>query len=847
LTFGTTSFELKKGDKPRLKIEYIAGKVHVTKDGAALPVIPKTHATNGAAELPAAPQTTVAPAGSIAADGFALEFNGKDSYVDLPTLHYDGSHPITIEATIVPYQAVAQGVVVGDREKEASPSGVALKFPIDDGLSPKAGAFVVGNGSRFHGAKSRDGIIPKRRIQVAGVREGSMIRLFMDGKLQSTSEIEGYRPRSGPFNIGASNPGEGSAAMSFSGIIDEVRISRVARYEADYTPLPRLETDEHTMALYHFDEGAGDVSKDSSANNHNGQIVRAKWVRADGSPIQLAAGWHGWPADAPPPAIAPFDAAQAIKHQEAWAKYLGLPVEWENSLGMKFRLIPPGEFTMGASQAEIDEGLGIVKGDPKYDQDQIRASGPPHRVILSQPIYLAAHEVTQAQYEAVIGKNPSAYAATGRFPEKVALVKGLDTSGHPVDGVSWNDAAEFSAELSEREKLGPRYFRAGDAVTVLEGNGYRLPSEATWEFACRGGTTSRYWSGDRNDDLVRVGWFGMNSGARTHTVGETPANPFGLFDMHGNVMEWCQDWWDPDYYPRSGSEAAHDPAGPMTGTQRTKRGGGWGNYNCICRSAIRGSGRPADGAAIIGFRLALPVVAVQQRIAADGFALEFNGKDSYVELPTLKYDGSHPVTIEAWATPGSLRETGYSFIVDNVDEGHGGDQYWPAGLGLQQRALGDGTNCWGAWLSTDKPPAAHNQIVGSPAHWSIGRTAHLTLQFANDQAQLYVDGKLVNERRFPDRHRASKRRFVIGNRFAGQVHAVRISGIVRYPSSFIPRTHLERDKHTLALYDFAEGQGDLLTDLSGNEHHGKIVGATWVKAVANSSAQAPSGPAATNK
>lgn len=319
----------------------------------------------------------------------------------------------------------------------------------------------------------------------------------------------------------------------------------------------------------------------------------------------VTAGWHGWPKDAPAPAIAPFDAKQARKHQEEWADYLKVPVDYENSNGMKLVLIPPGEFIMGASQAEIDEGLATVKSDKNFSPDAIQASGPPHRVILSQPTYLGIHEVTQAQYEAVMGQNPSSFAATGRFPEIVDRVKGMDTSRHPVEGVSWNDAAQFCAKFSERERLAGR----------LVGRGYHLPTEATWEFACRAGTTSRYWSGDLVDDLTRVGWFGGNSGKRTHAVGELPPNPFGLFDMHGNLMEWCQDGWDAELYRRPGSEGAVDPAGPDTGPRRMVRGGGMMNFTCICRSATRYDVELPHRSTLVGFRVAVPVEAVKQATA----------------------------------------------------------------------------------------------------------------------------------------------------------------------------------------------------------------------------------------
>jgi hypothetical protein len=179
--------------------------------------------------------------------------------------------------------------------------------------------------------------------------------------------------------------------------------------------------------------------------------------------------WHGWPADAPAPAIAPFDADQARQFQQAWANHLALPVEYTNSIGMRFRLVPPGEFLMGGTPEEIEAALAAV-GNDEYWKSRIRSESPRHKAILTRPLYLGVHEVTQAQYELLCGKNPSHFAAAGADK---AAVAGLDTATHPVELVSWNDAAEFCVKLSEKEQLKPFYFRGGETVTMLEGTAAR--------------------------------------------------------------------------------------------------------------------------------------------------------------------------------------------------------------------------------------------------------------------------------------------------------------------------------------------------------------------------------------
>ena len=306
-----------------------------------------------------------------------------------------------------------------------------------------------------------------------------------------------------------------------------------------------------------------------------------------------------------------FDEKQAKAHQADWAKKIGVPVEYTNSIGMEFVLIPPGEFTMGSSPAEIAEAVqAFGTAEDQTWPDFFRSEAPQHTVRLTQPFYLGVYEVTQGEYEQVLGKqrNASCFAPLGFGKDQVV---GGDSTRNPVEMVNWYDAAEFSAKLSEKESLKPFYQREGEAVTPLEGTGYRLPTEAQWEFACRAGTTTKYWTGTTDQDLERAGWFNVNSDGRTHAVGELAPNPFGLYDMHGNVEEWCQD-----HYAAYSETLAENPSvTSTTEDRRVTRGGFWTFMWPLCRSSHRFARTPDSWFNYTGFRVVLEVEAVKAAIA----------------------------------------------------------------------------------------------------------------------------------------------------------------------------------------------------------------------------------------
>jgi formylglycine-generating enzyme required for sulfatase activity len=205
--------------------------------------------------------------------------------------------------------------------------------------------------------------------------------------------------------------------------------------------------------------------------------------------------------------------------------------------------------------------------------------GPKHEVTLTKDFYLGMTQVTQAQYQQVMDENLSNFQGDE--------VSGRDSSEFPVEQISWDDALEFCKKLSDL----PEEKAAGRV--------YRLPTEAEWEYACRAGSTTAFSFGD-DEELGDYAWYDGNSGGRTHPVALKKPNAWGLYDMHGNVGEWCSDWWGD-----SPEGAVSDPVGPDEGMFRVYRGGSWGHQAAFCRSAFRDNFTPDECNCHYGFRVAL--------------------------------------------------------------------------------------------------------------------------------------------------------------------------------------------------------------------------------------------------
>lgn len=285
--------------------------------------------------------------------------------------------------------------------------------------------------------------------------------------------------------------------------------------------------------------------------------------------------------------------------------------------------IPAGEFLMGSAT-----------DDPGAVEDEF----PQHKVTITRPFFMGVYEVTQGEFAAVMEENPSSFQKGGLLREGDEA----DPSRLPVDNVTWHKAVEFYRKLSEV------------AAEKAAGRVYRLPTEAEWEYACRAGTTTPFHYGDSLSSTQANfnGAFPFGKGEkgpflnRTQTVGSYAPNAFGLYDMHGNLFEWCEDRFDRSYYRRS---PAVDPRGPETGTYRVIRGGDWYSDGRDCRSAFRYADVPEGRFYALGFRVVCDVANSEATAGAEVAKTDAMREDSKSATAIPKSAGEpKPSSGEDW-------------------------------------------------------------------------------------------------------------------------------------------------------------------------------------------------------
>ncbi|HEX4128416.1 MAG TPA: SUMF1/EgtB/PvdO family nonheme iron enzyme [Pirellulales bacterium] len=586
----------------------------------------------------------------LPASGFALDFSpDRQSYVEVPEWKYGGATPLTVEARIVlrTFGDETARNIISDTEN----GGIGTQV---FGAPSARFGFQLHGADKYEYAKSKDKCALGRLTHVAGVFDGREARLYVDGQLQP-DRIKlalPFKPSTvGPI-IGGEPTRSRRPSQPFDGTIDEVRVSSVARYDKDFTPAERFEPDDKTEVLYHFDEGNGAVAKDASSHHRDGKIVGAAWVKSGLLPLgeggrrpdEGDAAWttnaaspspgrrggdHPLPKGegaggtaAPPLAAAPFNEKQARAHQEAWASYLGVPVETTNAIGMKMVLIPPGDFLMGSPEAQIDDLVRYEKRAGFHPAKDFANELPQHRVTITRPFYMSVAETAVEQFGKFVdatkyrtvaetdGQGGAAMNSQGQWIKDRSLswrTPGYDpTPQTPVTQVTSSDAAAMCDWLSKQEKAT-----------------YRLPTEAEWEYACRAGTTGHFWFSDGTaDSQMRNKYIWTTENSKLPQPGGTkPANAFGLTEMSANVWELCSDWYGP-----YDSAASIDPVGPASGKVHIRRGGSFGNaqYNGLFpRSANRRSNVPNYSAYDIGFRVVRSILPLP--LAGEGPGMKDGG------------------------------------------------------------------------------------------------------------------------------------------------------------------------------------------------------------------------------
>lgn len=521
------------------------------------------------------------------------------------------------------------------------------------------------------------------------------------------------------------------------------------------------------------------------------------------------------PPPRPPakPLVIPFDAATADVEQRAWAEELGVPAEFENSIGMKFRVIPPGRFTMGLTPEEVEEIRELV--GPQYGRDLLNSAAKQREVTLTKPFAMGVTEVTVAQFMRFVDATGYESQLEGRTNNAWRqLITSRDPARLPIGFVTWHDALAFTDWLSRKEK-----------VT------YSLPTEAEWEFACRAGSIGP-WGFAEEIELEELAWANLAQPV-PHPVGVKRANPFGLHDMIGNVAEWCHD----NFLLAAGTEPVSDPPGPPFSDNRALRGGSVQSNLGWLRAGMRDGVKPTALTRERGFRLvrqfddspnqrqksvrpARDLADAHEPLGDNAIEVGMRG---YVAMPSLKWDSAGPITIEAFVTPHWTEFRGTRHV---------------AGI-AQQCSLFVTPDPNGAGWSLGLSRADRFQGLMSPARLEEGRRVHVAGVRDGQIARVFVDGKLVmKEDESPSPLSASQAGFSVGGLDA-TIDEVRVSNVARYVAEFTPQTRFEPDEQTLGLWHFDEGTGSLANDSSGHGHHGTLMGAMWLLPSASDETTAP--------
>jgi serine/threonine protein kinase len=780
----------------------------------------------------------------VPSTNYKLAFDGESSYVEVPSFNYDGGHPITIEARVrsatntKPMQTI---LLLGECR-----------------LVSNLGSFrfvVVPDESTHCAVQAVSGFEPDRSYHLAGVYDGGDFRLYVDGRLQqgrrqtydgkNKETTEGiperislqdlYPGEVGVF-IGSAVPGGVSFGKErFHGTIDEVRISKVARYAEDFTPAERFEPDEHTLALYHFDEGQGDTLIDSSRNNHHGKIVGAKWVVA------------GERLVAPP--ITPTDKDQRELVDWVFRHGGDVSVSVETDPSWTQRTLKPKDVLPGAPFTVIRI---FLPADARVNDEAVAELAQRFPWVELANFELYGNAISNDSlahisrlYTARLGLADTSVTDEGldHLREMRGLI-GLNLPGAPItdEGVekvlaanlplkvlSLTNTAVSDTGLAHIAKIKTlEHLGLNDTRTTADGLAHlrQLPNlkvvqlrgvgvdDRGFEMLTQIPTLEQIELGGNaitDEGLSQIGRL------KRLRVLYHPGNTSGMAEYLSKLDSLEVLWLN------SCSKLTDDGLEELARLQQLKE--------------LKVGEASVSALGVAKLQFALPNCTIEsdftdEEIAAAmsklkrsaNYALQFDGQNDRVNLPQ-SYQGGHPFTMESWTTPsnGTLENKGHVMTLANF------------GVYLQRFTNG---KQWAAdALGLLNPRGTPAGAIRGPASDYLGKRQHVAFAVdAKGTARLFVDGKLHGQVKSDGIHPTARGTIHIGagratppvNYYQGIIDEVRISNVARYTEDFAPAERFEPDEHTLALYHFDEGQGDTLIDSSGNDHHARIVGAKWV-------------------
>jgi serine/threonine protein kinase len=878
-SFDTTKFELKKGETVTLKIDWIAeGKVQVALDGKVI------------AEKRLEP--VIIP---VAQGGghFALDLEDAGA-IEIPTLKLQDIGDTTVEAWVKidpqPSNFFPNPHFLGQ--------GGYLRFHVDRAAREiKATAARAPTNVQFASAP----LPPADRwFHIAATRSNAKIALFVNGKKVGDTKGNPKREPNDYFIIGG---GKGMRSTE----IDEVRVSKGMRYESDFTPAKRFDADADTLALWHMDEGQGDVLKDSSGNGHHGKIVGAKWVTVESTSIPVfdrnyALQFDGEQAQAivianvlpePPTAltIEAYASAPRLSQQSTIVRMGWLEFNRSNNDRWTSNVIGAnGSFAWKEAIANERTHLATVleNGEVRFYVNG-KLAGAEKAKLPSTAKFSPYLRIGGASYKGTISevrvsrsaRYRSDFTPIPRFhPDKdtVALYhmdegQGdvlTDSSGNnhhgKIAGAKWVKAdGALVAPPTESHKRallfdGESTVELG-AIPLDTKRAYTLEAWATrdanwqrggsWLVAVRGtklGTNSvgQYWGGSLGKVAIGSSSKKINVGRPTHVATVFTGSEILLF-IDGLLIG--RQKFDPG--ARAEDKGPGQLGGNWFGTVREVRISQVARYDKDFTPAQRfepdadtlalyhmdeGEGDVLKDSSGNGHH---GKIVGAKWVSADGtpleksspnFSLEFDGQTSEVQIPTLKYDGEHPLTVEGFFISYEHRMLPQSIVSLAGTEqftlsrsGTNQEKGWRASITKQERFRG--------WYTSEEA--------------NLFKRTHVAAVYKDGVAKLFIDGRLAKCKTGPPvvsikggsitvlghsgNYDPKTRALQEPKYFAGAMDEVRISKVARYDKDFTPAQRFEPDADTLALYHMDEGESDVLRDSSGNGHHGKIVGAKWVK------------------